>query len=401
MSLRKIKSEILKTPKLRLGGSLAKWKQGTLKDVVVGHNSGVYKKADLYGDGSNIIGVSNLYDISSINGQIFRKVPLDKTELESFTLNEGDLIYGESSLVKEGIAKTLFTTRDGAGTAFAWHTRRYSVNTKEVVPQFVYYFLNSVNVRKYLMSVATQTALTGITTKDYFSVPIMIPALDEQKSISVFLESVDDLIKNLNQQREFLQIYKIGVVNKILSQEIRFKDQNGKEFPEWTEKRLGEILIYEQPTKYIVKSTDYNDKYQTPVLTAGKTFILGYTNETEGIFDKSKLPVIIFDDFTTASQFVNFPFKVKSSAMKILTANREMSARFIYEAMQLIRFTVGGHGRHWISMFSKMPLLVPSLPEQKKIEEYLTCIDDLIESTQQRIDQTVLWKKGLMQQLFT
>lgn len=82
------------------------------------------------------------------------------------------------------------------------------------------------------------------------------------------------------------------------------------------EYELGELLSYEQPTPYIVESTKYSNTYKTPVLTAGKSFIIGYTNETTGIYDK--LPVIIFDDFTTSSQYVNFKFKVKSSAMKIL-----------------------------------------------------------------------------------
>ena len=100
----------------------------------------------------------------------------------------------------------------------------------------------------------------------------------------------------------------------------------------WTEYELGELLSYEQPTPYIVGSTDYNDKYKTPVLTAGKSFVLGYTNETNGVY--TALPVIIFDDFTTASQYVNFEFKVKSSAMKILTPNTELVLpKFIYYRM--------------------------------------------------------------------
>ena len=87
-------------------------------------------------------------------------------------------------------------------------------------------------------------------------------------------------------------------------------------------KRLNEVLDYEQPTNYIVKSTDYKDSYPIPVLTAGKSFILGYTNETDGIFPASKTnPVIIFDDFTTEFKYVDFPFKVKSSAIKILKSN--------------------------------------------------------------------------------
>src|SRR5260370_41459664 len=85
----------------------------------------------------------------------------------------------------------------------------------------------------------------------------------------------------------------------------------------WTAKRLGQILNYEQPTRYLVHSTEYDDNHGTPVLTAGKTFILGYTDEEEGIY--RALPVIVFDDFTTAIQYVDFPFKVKSSAIKLLT----------------------------------------------------------------------------------
>lgn len=87
----------------------------------------------------------------------------------------------------------------------------------------------------------------------------------------------------------------------------------------WKEYELGQLLNYEQPSPYIVKSTNYSDTYSTPVLTAGKSFIIGYTDEAVGIYNS--LPVIIFDDFTTASQYVNFPFKVKSSAMKILSPN--------------------------------------------------------------------------------
>ena len=103
---------------------------------------------------------------------------------------------------------------------------------------------------------------------------------------------------------------------------------NDKKIPEirfsgftdaWEQRKLGDLLKYEQPTKYIVNTTDYDDSFETPVLTAGQSFILGYTDETDGIKSASNLePVIIFDDFTTGSHYVDFPFKVKSSAMKLL-----------------------------------------------------------------------------------
>ena len=131
---------------------------------------------------------------------------------------------------------------------------------------------------------------------------------------------------------------------------------------EYKEYELGELLYYEQPTPYIVESTDYNDAYETPVLTAGKSFILGYTDEKEGIYDQ--LPVIIFDDFTTASQYVNFKFKVKSSAMKILTPVTELVLpKYIYYRIQIIQFDCSDlndlKGKLFIFFFFSSGALIP------------------------------------------
>ena len=107
-----------------------------------------------------------------------------------------------------------------------------------------------------------------------------------------------------------------------MSEKISIKELlNGIEF-EW--KPLGEVADYEQPTKYLVKSKIYNDDFDTPVLTAGKTFFLGYTDEADGIYKAAENPVIIFDDFTTANKWVNFDFKAKSSAMKMITSKNEL-----------------------------------------------------------------------------
>lgn len=183
--------------------------------------------------------------------------------------------------------------------------------------------------------------------------------------------------------------------NNRLVPRLRFKEFSG----EWEEKKLENFLDYLQPTKYLVKSEDYNDKYETPVLTAGKSFILGYTNEKEGVF-KENLPVIIFDDFTTATQFVDFPFKAKSSAMKLLTAKENHNIKFYYELMQTINFEVAVHQRHWISLFSKFDVPTTSLPEQQKIADTLSSLDTLIESEQAKLTQLQEHKKGLMQNLF-
>ena len=137
---------------------------------------------------------------------------------------------------------------------------------------------------------------------------------------------------------------------------------------------LGELLGYEQPTKYLVSSKDYDDSYPTPVLTAGKTFILGYTNETEGIYPASKEePVIIFDDFTTAFKWVEFPFKAKSSAMKMLTlkSGTDSLFKYVYYAMQCIVYNSSDHARQWISKYSNIEVPVPPLEIQEAIVEIL------------------------------
>ncbi len=186
-------------------------------------------------------------------------------------------------------------------------------------------------------------------------------------------------------------------MNKTLLPKLRFPEF--QDSPAWEEKTLDECLDYQQPTDYLVSDTTYSDSYKTPVLTAGKTFILGYTNEQHGIFSDN-LPVIIFDDFTTATQFVDFPFKAKSSAMKILQAKNGANIKFMYEAMQMFAYEVGAHERHWISKFAPMSILIPRPAEQQKIADCLTSLDDLIAAQSQKVETLQAYKKGLMQNLF-
>ena len=143
--------------------------------------------------------------------------------------------------------------------------------------------------------------------------------------------------------------------------------------------KLEKVLTYEQPTKYIVKDTKYNDNFKTPVLTAGQSFILGYTNEENNIYAASKNnPVIIFDDFTTSFHWVNFRFKIKSSAIKILRVKdiNISNFRYLYYAMKCINYIITDHKRHWIGNYSKIKIPLPPLAIQ---EEIVRILDNFIE----------------------
>ena len=222
-----------------------------------------------------------------------------------------------------------------------------------------------------------------------------LPPIEEQQKIAAILTTQDKVIELKEKRLAEKQRQKKYLMQQLLTGKKRLPGF----LKSWKTVELGEIFNYIQPTAYLVKTTDYDDSYKTPVLTAGKTFILGYTNETEGVF--TKVPVVIFDDFTTATKYVDFPFKVKSSAMKILTIKDGLSIVFAYEAMQLIKFTVGGHERHWISKYSCLTIDIPDIEEQTAIAEVLSAADREIKLLQQDIEQEKQKKKALMQLLLT
>ena len=168
----------------------------------------------------------------------------------------------------------------------------------------------------------------------------------------------------------------------------------------WAFKKLSDVLDYERPDSYIVKSTSYNNKARTPVLTANKSFVLGHTDEDFGIY--KNIPAIIFDDFTTDSKFVDFPFKIKSSAIKILKEKgKDIDLRFVYEKMKSIDFPTGSHKRFYISQYQNMKVLMPPFSEQQKIAGILGAVDDDIAKTQAVIEATEKLKRGLLEELLS
>ena len=171
----------------------------------------------------------------------------------------------------------------------------------------------------------------------------------------------------------------------------------------WEQRKLGEVFKYEQPQTYIVENTEYDDKNKIPVLTAGQSFILGYTNEHFGIKEADERnPVIIFDDFTTSSHYVDFPFKVKSSAIKLLTLSTTKDNVYCaYNVLKNISYLPVSHERHWISTFTKFDILLPkSVDEQELIGEYFKLLDNLITLHQRKLERLKNVKKSMLDKMF-
>lgn len=247
------------------------------------------------------------------------------------------------------------------------------------------------------LSKGTSNSQKRIRPLDFMSTKIAIPlSLAEQQAIAEALSDIDGLIAALDKKIAKKRLIKQGAMQQLLTGKKRLP---GFSDP-WVEKKLGEILDYEQPQPYLVVSTDYVEN-GIPVLTAGKSLILGYTTEQFGVYNN--LPVIIFDDFTTASKYISYPFKVKSSAIKMLILrDTSYDLRLVYELMQQIDFPLKDHQRYWISEYSQLAIYLPrNREEQQAIATILSDMDKEITDLEAKRDKYRLLKSGMMQKLLT
>lgn len=293
--------------------------------------------------------------------------------------DDGRFHFNQNKIIEKGIISyfyPVFSFRETVSSEFMLELLNYSIYRR---------------MYPYVEGTAQQVLSLGKLGKLVY----YLPTLSEQTKIATILTTQDKVIELKEKRLAEKQRQKKYLMQQLLTGRKRLPGFNKT----WNTVELGEIFDYIQPTKYLVKTTDYDNAYKTPVLTAGKTFILGYTSETKDVY--TNVPVVIFDDFTTATQYVDFPFKVKSSALKILAVKDGFNIFFAYEAMQLIRFAVGGHERHWISQYSCLTIDVPEIGEQTAIAQVLSTADREISLLRQDIEQEKQKKKALMQLLLT
>lgn len=320
---------------------------------------------------------------------------------ENNSLHDGDIVLARTGASVGKAYK--YRSKDGA-LIFAGFLIRIRPNQQILRSEYIYQYLFTSSYKNWVQITSTRSGQPGINSKEYSSLLVPHTSPTEQQKIADCLSSLDKYIDATKRKLELLKEYKNGLIQRLFPTkgktvpELRFpKFQNDGE---WISRPLSDILNYEQPTQYIVEDDTYK-KEGTPVLTANKGFILGYTDESFGIY--SKLPVIIFDDFTTDKKYVDFSFKVKSSAIKLLTLKDEKkdNLRFIFECMNKIAFEEKEHKRYYISEYQHINIYVPSsLQEQNQIADTLLSIDKQISEYDKKIKALELHKKGLMQQLF-
>ena len=372
-----------KVPELRFKGFTDDWEQRKLGDIAQ-INKGIQRgKQEISSVGNEL----NPYPV--YNGGKKASGYTDEYNREN------------SVMVSEGGASAGYVNYYSGKYWSGGHNFTISNDTKHDT-FFLLYVLQKSQEKLYKLQVGT--GLPNIQLKSIKDFPIYSTSNTEQAKVGSFFKQLDKTIALHQRKLDLLKEQKKGFLQKMFPKngakvpELRFKGFTD----DWEQRKLGEIFNYEQPTKYIVKSTEYDDNFNTPVLTAGKSFLLGYTDEITGIKNATvDNPVVIFDDFTTGSHYVDFPFKIKSSAMKLLSLNDNSdNFYFMFNTLKNIKYVPQSHERHWISKFSEFEIYKPSQEEQKKIGAFFKQLDDTIALHQRKLDLLKEQKKGFLQKMF-
>lgn len=374
------------------------WVWTTLGEICHFENGFAFNSNDYKGNGTPLIRISNIVGNSiDLRGCVFVQKEVDKR----FLVNKGNLLIALSGATtgKMGIY---------ASDEVAYLNQRVGnlkiVDATVLHPQYRDLFMLSKT--ETILKLAYGGAQPNISGSVISSFLLPLPPFAEQQRIVkevrnrlLLLDSIENeaetLHKSINRVKS--KILDLAIHGKLVQQdpndepasellkrinpkaEIACDNAHYRNLPKgWAICRLENIIEYEQPTAYIVSSADYNDTYSTPVLTAGKTFVIGYSNDDEGIF--SNLPCIIFDDFTTDSRLVNFPFKVKSSAMKILKTNKAIDIEYVASFMSITRLIGDTHKRYWISEYSKLEIPLPPYKEQVRIMNQIKLLFERLDS---------------------
>lgn len=253
---------------------------------------------------------------------------------------------------------------------------------------FLSYQLNGV--RRYDIAKKAQgKSIVHLHNSDLKEVLVSIPSYDEQLHIVKLLTKIDEMIETQSK-----------IIDTLSSQKKQIRNLIFKDIHKNANCCIQDYVIYEQPQKYIVHSTDYvsHGKDYTPVLTANQSFILGYTLEKDGIYKKGDC--IIFDDFTNENKYVDFPFKVKSSALKILQTKEGLMLKFFYEYLQFLNFESTDHKRHYLSEVAVTDISVPNLKEQTFLCKIFTSFDNKLKNEKALLEKYRLQKQFLLNNLF-
>ena len=407
-------------PKLRFKEFDGDWTKSSLINLAKDKslNNGVFNDQNKVGQGYKLINVLDMYIERDIDESRLSLLDLDLKEFERNKVKFGDIFFTRSSLVKEGIAFSNVYLGHSQDITYDGHLIKLSPDLEVTNPSFLNYVLKTSKVRKQLIQGGKTATMTTIGQQEVGKTTIDFPVLDEQTKIASFLSNVDEKISQLTQKHALLSQYKQGMMQKLFSQQLRFKADDGSEFGEWEDKPLNEIaskrsgknkdgsiseVLTNSATQGIIKQGDY---FEREIVT--KSNLNGYY-------------IVNLDDFVYNPRIsVHAPvgpikrnkicLGVMSPLYTVFTVSEGnlayleyfFDSNFWHDYVKGVANSGARHDRMNITNkdFFDMPIFYPCLEEQTKIANFLSSIDQKIEVVAQQIEQAKTWKKGLLQQMF-
>lgn len=396
---------------------LVNWHEESLLNLSVdGFTNGVFNDPNKTGRGYKLINVLDMYIDSTIDEKRLSLVELSDAEFKKNKVESGEIFFTRSSLVKEGIAYSNVYLGHSQDITFDGHLIRMRPKKNVINSIFLNYLLRTSKVRKQLVARGKTATMTTIGQQDIAAVIVAFPPLSEQTKIANFLTAIDEKITHLTQKHTLLTQYKKGVMQQIFSQQLRFKDDDGRDFPEWEETSIGELGkfigggtpntqnadFWEGDIPW-VSSSDLSDENIYKISTTRFISHKAISQSATKLVPKNSILIVsrvgvgkvaITDqEICTSQDFTNL----------VLHAGNPVFFAYLIKinTNKLIEFNQGTSIKGFVkSDLEALKIHIPTIPEQTKIANFLTVIDDKLTAVQTQLHAMKQYKQGLLQQMF-
>ena len=397
-------------PKLRFPGFSGEWEEKKLGDLLEFKN-GINATKEQYGRGVKFINVLDILNNDFItHDKIIGSVDVEQSIADKFSVNYGDILFQRSSETREEVGTAcVYLDKDTSSTFGGFVIRGKKIGEYE--PIFLNKLLKTNLSRDAITSRSGGSTRYNIGQEILNSIVLPFPSIPEQTKIATFLTEVDKKLTALKQKKILLEQYKKGVMQQIFSQQLRFKDDNGNDFPDWEEKKLGDFCTFFSGGT----PTSTNQKFYNgiiPFIGSGNIYDSEVFNFiSEEALKSSSAKIVEKGDLLYALYGANSG-EVAISKMNgainqaILCIRNKECIQYLYYVLLLNKENIvstylqGGQGNLSSQIIKKLSYKFPSLPEQTKIANFLSAIDEKINHCQGQIEKIQVWKKGLLQQLF-
>jgi type I restriction enzyme S subunit len=376
--------------------------QGTCKKPI---SYGIVQTGEDQEDGIPCVRVVDLTNKDTKRSNMICTTPQISESYSKTILEENELMLalrGEIGLVK-------MVTKELIGANLTRGVARLSTYENKYSSAYIMWLLQSENVIKDINKRVNGSALKEIPLSGLRKVKLTYPSLPEQQKIASFLSAVDEKIQQLTKKKALLEQYKKGVMQQLFSGQLRFKDENGKDYPDWEEKRLGKVCEVnpkngELPSSFVYIDLESVEKGQ--LIKENRIDLIDAPSRAQRNLAADDILYQTVRPYQKNNLFFNKMGEYVASTGYAQLRAKE-SAMYIFQLMHhdgfvnkvLVRCTGTSYPAINSTDLAKINVSIPSMEEQKKIATYLSRIDTKIEAVNNQITQTQTFKKGLLQQM--